>query len=49
MGVAEQGEVKGWKVGVPPKANVWVSVHVRLQTKQHPLVSWRPGRDEKGP
>jgi hypothetical protein len=28
-----QGKVKGWKVGVPPKADAWVSVHVRLQRK----------------
>lgn len=28
-----QGKVKGWRVGVPPKADAWVSVYVRLQRK----------------
>jgi hypothetical protein len=28
-----QGKLKGWKAGVPPKADVWVSVYVRLQRK----------------
>ena len=28
-----QGKLRAWKVGAPPHADQWVSVHVRLQSK----------------
>jgi hypothetical protein len=33
LAVCVQGKVKGWKAGVPPKTDAWVSVYVRLQRK----------------
>ena len=28
-----QGKLRAWKVGAPPHADQWVSVHVKLQSK----------------
>ena len=28
-----QGKLRTWKVGAPPRADQWVSIHVKLQSK----------------
>ena len=33
LAVCLQGKLKAWKVGAPPQADSWVSVHVKLKRK----------------